>query len=184
MSLDYTAGCVNFRDVGEFINFILGQEVLPAGRLFRGGKIDFVEEHSQIGFAASIINLRRVRDSEKFKAAYFHFPISNDYEKYHTFDKIVRRWLNDVIGLLEEETLKYPVLIHCTSGKDRTGVVIAAILKIMGVPDEAIIEEYLLSNGEVKREWIEKALIGIGEPKEYFNRIQSLDKIVENLKGG
>jgi protein-tyrosine phosphatase len=39
-----------------------------------------------------------------------------------------------------------PVLFHCTAGKDRTGFAAATILRILGVPEESIIEDYLLSN--------------------------------------
>ena len=181
-SLNYNQECVNFRDVGEFVNFIFGKELIPEGRLLRGGKIDFVEDYAQIGFAKSIINLRIGADPVKFNTQYFHFPISNNYEKYQTSDKNVRRWLNQVIKLFEEQTLSYPVLIHCASGKDRTGVVIAALLKILDIPDDVIIQEYLLSDGEVRQEWIKQALTGIGNPKKYFNRIESLENIVNNLK--
>ncbi|KAF2673010.1 hypothetical protein BT63DRAFT_143598 [Microthyrium microscopicum] len=36
-------------------------------------------------------------------------------------------------------------LVHCTAGKDRTGVLVAVILAICGVPDEVIAEEYQLT---------------------------------------
>ncbi len=39
-----------------------------------------------------------------------------------------------------------PALIHCTAGKDRTGVAVALILALLGVPDETIIADYTLSN--------------------------------------
>jgi len=39
-----------------------------------------------------------------------------------------------------------PVLIHCVDGKDRTGFAIALILLTLGVPQEAVMEDYLLSN--------------------------------------
>lgn len=45
------------------------------------------------------------------------------------------------------ETARPPILIHCRSGKDRTGVIVAAVLKLLGYPDEAILEEYHLSQG-------------------------------------
>jgi len=38
-----------------------------------------------------------------------------------------------------------PVLWHCTAGKDRTGVGAAIILRLLGVADEIIINDYLLS---------------------------------------
>jgi protein-tyrosine phosphatase len=39
-----------------------------------------------------------------------------------------------------------PAIIHCTAGKDRTGLAIGLLLKWLGVPDETIIADYALSN--------------------------------------
>ncbi len=39
-----------------------------------------------------------------------------------------------------------PVLWHCTAGKDRTGFAAAILLKILGVEDETIFADYLLTN--------------------------------------
>ena len=39
-----------------------------------------------------------------------------------------------------------PQLIHCTTGKDRTGWVAALLLSVAGVPDEMVVADYLLSN--------------------------------------
>jgi protein-tyrosine phosphatase len=39
----------------------------------------------------------------------------------------------------------YPVYVHCTWGRDRTGVVSAVVLLALGATREAILQEYLLS---------------------------------------
>ena len=39
-----------------------------------------------------------------------------------------------------------PGLIHCTYGRDRTGVSVAIVLRSLGVPQETVLEDYLLSN--------------------------------------
>ncbi|HVO41967.1 MAG TPA: tyrosine-protein phosphatase [Aggregatilineales bacterium] len=39
-----------------------------------------------------------------------------------------------------------PAMIHCTAGKDRTGVAIVLLLMALGVPDETIIADYSLTN--------------------------------------
>jgi protein-tyrosine phosphatase len=39
-----------------------------------------------------------------------------------------------------------PALVHCTTGKDRTGWAVAALLLLLGVPDEVVMAEYLLTN--------------------------------------
>jgi protein-tyrosine phosphatase len=39
-----------------------------------------------------------------------------------------------------------PGLAHCTAGKDRTGVITALLLGLVGVPDETIIADYALTS--------------------------------------
>lgn len=39
-----------------------------------------------------------------------------------------------------------PCLIHCTAGKDRTGVIVALLLMLVDVPKEAVAEEYALTD--------------------------------------
>ena len=38
-----------------------------------------------------------------------------------------------------------PALVHCSAGKDRTGIVIALTLAVLGVPDQVIAADYALS---------------------------------------
>jgi protein-tyrosine phosphatase len=40
-----------------------------------------------------------------------------------------------------------PALVHCSAGKDRTGVVVALVLAVLGVPDDVIAADYALSAG-------------------------------------
>lgn len=39
----------------------------------------------------------------------------------------------------------FPALVHCSAGKDRTGIVVAMVLAVLGVPDEFIVADYALS---------------------------------------
>jgi protein-tyrosine phosphatase len=48
------------------------------------------------------------------------------------------------IGLLCRDGA-LPGLVHCTAGKDRTGLVVALVLEVLGVPDEIIAADYALS---------------------------------------
>jgi len=45
-----------------------------------------------------------------------------------------------------------PLVIHCTAGKDRTGFACALILHTLGVPDDLIAEDYLLTNRFYRRD--------------------------------
>src|ERR1700760_3499418 len=60
----------------------------------------------------------------------------------HTFDKLFGHLLED----------RAPLVIHCTAGKDRTGFASALILHALGVPDDVIAEDYLLTNRHYKRD--------------------------------
>src|ERR1700679_3944348 len=51
--------------------------------------------------------------------------------------------------LLEDHA---PLVIHCTAGKDRTGFACALILHALGVPDDLIAQDYLLTNRFYRRD--------------------------------
>lgn len=58
----------------------------------------------------------------------------------------------DVLG----DPAAHPVLVHGTAGKDRTGVVVAVLLAMLGVADDAIAEDYARSGpavAERARRW-------------------------------
>lgn len=40
----------------------------------------------------------------------------------------------------------YPILLSCTLGKDRVGFLTALLLRILKVPDDTVVDDYLLSN--------------------------------------
>ena len=39
-----------------------------------------------------------------------------------------------------------PTVIHCAAGRDRTGIVIACVLDLLGVPDDTIAQDYALTD--------------------------------------
>ena len=58
-------------------------------------------------------------------------------EKAETYAQILKK-------MTEEKN--YPILYHCTNGKDRTGFFTALVLLICGVPEDVIISDYSLTN--------------------------------------
>ena len=48
-----------------------------------------------------------------------------------------------------------PVVFHCHTGKDRTGIVAVLLLKLAGVPHEDIVDDFLASNPGFAEMWTE-----------------------------
>ncbi len=62
---------------------------------------------------------------------------------------------------------KGATLIHCTAGKDRTGILVSLVLHLLGVPKETILKDYLYSNNYV--ETLEKN-VGAAQTHSKFMR--------------
>lgn len=106
-------------------------------------------------------------DAGRFGANYQHLPVQvsrNSMRQLQAMlfqpsrlSDIMRTSYNDVMlesnatligGILRQMTdeSNFPMLFHCTAGKDRTGVVAAVLLATLGVPDDVIAADYALSN--------------------------------------
>jgi protein tyrosine/serine phosphatase len=53
------------------------------------------------------------------------------------------------VFMILADVTRYPILVHCTQGKDRTGLVIQLVLMLLCVPIEAIDNDYMLSSYEL-----------------------------------
>ncbi|WP_148550625.1 tyrosine-protein phosphatase [Paraclostridium bifermentans] len=73
---------------------------------------------------------------ELLKEAYYNLPVNNPAYK-------------ELVKLMQNDS-SLPILMHCTAGKDRTGVGSAIILMILGVNRSSIVEDYLKSNQSAK----------------------------------
>lgn len=67
----------------------------------------------------------------------------------HVFDARAAQLADVARALLAEDGL--PAIIGCAAGKDRTGVAIALLLDLAGVPTEVIVSDYALSAGYFAR---------------------------------
>jgi protein-tyrosine phosphatase len=81
------------------------------------------------------------------------------------------------------------VLVHCQGGKDRTGLVVALLLRLVGVAAETIGEDYALSASNlapVIEEWIAEApdevarefriRVGAGPPEQMVDVLAELER--------
>ena len=64
-----------------------------------------------------------------------------------------------------------PVVVHCAAGKDRTGIIVALLLLVAGVPRESVVDDYVLSESEPEIERLLARLdADVRERAEAFSR--------------
>lgn len=71
-----------------------------------------------------------------------------------------------------------PVLVHCTAGKDRTGVVIALALLAAGVDREQVILDYTASEENLRGEWSEAMFAAASSHPGLANAGEELRQII------
>lgn len=168
-------GCFNFRDIGGYLG--TDGRTVRWGRYFRAGRQDRMTK-ADLARAAGLaiatqIDLRRPDEiidqgrgpfasigaryeglavipadgSEELNRK-VGVGISGDrYLRYLDFDPAPWRRVFELLA----DGQSHPVLVHCTAGKDRTGVITALTLSLLGV-DRAVIEaDYALTNRDVAR---------------------------------
>ncbi|MBA3360216.1 MAG: tyrosine-protein phosphatase [Acidimicrobiia bacterium] len=179
---------VNFRDIG---GLPLGSgDMFPTGRLYRSGTFDFLtsteaaELASRFGIA-TVIDLRMPLEREHSHRPFLRrvqilqipFLIEIDPEWEHPIDQSPdavagryrdmleregRHALQSIISAITPDSL--PLVIHCSGGKDRTGIVTALLLAIAGVTDEEIAADYARSGPVLKQLATEPATASFFRP--------------------
>ena len=85
---------------------------------------------------------------------------AGEYDAAASYDAMIRQYH----ALAIEHTLDYgriiddliepaaaPAIFHCTSGKDRTGMIAAIILLALNVPTDAITDDYAMTQGRIEK---------------------------------
>jgi len=90
-------------------------------------------------------------------------------ESYRNYVRHNTHSFRALFGHLLED--RAPLVIHCTAGKDRTGFASALILHALGVADDVIAEDYLLTNRHYKRD----ATAAFDLPEDVRNAIGNVE---------
>jgi protein-tyrosine phosphatase len=79
-----------------------------------------------------------------------------------------------------------PVLVHCTAGKDRTGIVVAVLLRAIGVRRADVVADYMRTEANLPRLWA--ALHGAGVPSPRNRALlgvqaDALEAVLDEVEG-
>jgi protein-tyrosine phosphatase len=157
-------GLINLRDLGG-LPTASGATTRP-GRLLRSESPHMLSESGlrellDLGIGA-VVDLRTTSEREQRPSPLaeagvhtLHAPIFTDDEDYpdhlSTAAEVYCWWLrerrNGVAAAMSAiaDAPSAPILVHCHAGKDRTGVVIALVLRLAGVSVDDIAEDYAIS---------------------------------------
>jgi protein-tyrosine phosphatase len=65
-----------------------------------------------------------------------------------------------------------PILIHCTAGKDRTGVAVAILLELVGVPRGWVVWDYEQTNRYLKKHMVNvESVAAVGAMAKWLNTL-------------
>lgn len=191
-------GCYNFRDLGGYATRD-GRKVRWR-RLFRsdglhGLTVDDVEQLHTLGLSV-VIDLRATNEIERDgrgtlfdtgQVSHHHHPFVDRVEPQdlssYPADPVVhypgiidtaRPAITAIFDALSREET-YPAVFHCVAGKDRTGITAALVLRVLGVPDEVIVQDYALTELAMERRL---AAVRTSEPTEEANPYASTPRHV------
>ena len=168
-------GCLNFRDLGGYPT--TDGRRTRAELLYRADGPHALTAADERRLAdlqlATLIDLRTTQEVERGcysnhvrDVVGHHLPMldvvpdADDVVEWVDPDTVARRYremldgaadkVAEILGILSDERA-YPVLFHCSAGKDRTGIVSAILLGLLDVPDETIIADYALSEASMRQ---------------------------------
>jgi hypothetical protein len=172
--------CWNFRDIGGYV--ASDGRAVAWQRYYRSGALEDMHEADRGRLAAlavaTVIDLRRPEEvlhyagygshpASEVGAQYLHLPPLPDgasaiLDERHGRGISGQRYLGyleyaaDPLRAIFEvlaDPASYPLVVHCTAGKDRTGVVTAMALELAGVERAVIEADFALTNRDTAR-WV------------------------------
>ena len=157
-------GAVNFRDVG---GLPAGAARTRSGVLYRSGNLAQLDDAGVAALGG--LGIRRVIDLradeevahapsrvqglslETQRVPLFLGSVASFFADDVPLDEMYHRLVEDsadgVVEVVRGIIADQPVLVHCTVGKDRTGVTVALTLAAAGVEHDAVVEDYARTEG-------------------------------------
>jgi rhodanese-related sulfurtransferase len=91
---------------------------------------------------------------------------THEYDLTWSYRHLVREAAAEIARIVELVAAgPGPVLVHCTAGKDRTGIVVAVLLRAVGVHRADIVADYLQTEANLPRLWAALHRAGVAAPR-------------------
>lgn len=201
-------GAVNVRDIGGYKT--ANGKKIAYGKLYRGSEIDGkVEAKYKITEAGKNQMLKdlgvrfdldlRGKEFEKDASDMLGSGVKHKYfdASYYSgiFDSNSQKVVRDIFAELSRKQ-NYPMYMHCTYGRDRTGTICYLLEALLGVDDDDLYRDYALSAftdsfietekfetfindiealpGKTTQEKVEKWLLSIGVTQGEINNIRQI----------
>lgn len=159
MSVIEIPGVANLRDVG---GMPAGQERIRSGMLLRSGQLAALTPQGSAALRARVQQVIDLRDDEEVRAEpsaltevetaripLFLGSVGSFFEQDMDLAGMYRHLIDDAADRLAEAVriiaAGRPTLVHCTVGKDRTGVTVALALSAVGADRDAVVADYALT---------------------------------------
>ncbi|QNA91608.1 MULTISPECIES: tyrosine-protein phosphatase [unclassified Microbacterium] len=176
-----TPGVYNLRDTG---GYRAAGGTSRWGKLFRSDALHLLDASGRSLIAelgiAHVIDLRGADELRTAPSALdgvavqvHHLPVFDDAAPASQadmrlglapiYDHMVDRrgaQLADAVRVIAAADDDEAVLVHCTAGKDRTGLVIAFALSAAGVDRDEVVADYAQTADNLRGEWAERMLAG------------------------
>ena len=144
-------GVDNSRDIGGYKTTLIENGIIKQGLYYRTAKIHHITEEGKkiltkdLGVKVEI----DVREKEKNTGPYvdgveYHpipIPTGTKSTRFENFNEEYKK----VFSLIAESD-KNPVVLHCTAGADRTGIMSFALLTLLGCEYNDVAKDYLFTN--------------------------------------
>jgi protein-tyrosine phosphatase len=166
-------GAVNFRDLGGYAT---EDGLRTRWRvLFRADGLSELTETDlevmrELGIR-TVVDLRSGQEVEQSRfnveahpVTFHHYPFIKALPNAEDFSRAPGFLGTQYTEMLDEATPQIigalsalaapearPAVFHCTAGKDRTGLLSALVLSLLGVPEETVIADYALSGAAMTR---------------------------------
>jgi len=162
------SGVKNARELGGYRN--TDNKRIRQGSLIRSGSLHAATTEdkrllSEQLCVRTVIDFRTPRETAEkpdpaFGARYYNLPVLDRIEEYGTPGLYMKMLSGDsgkkaykrFFELLLDCGSKQAVLFHSDRGNDRAGVAAALLLTVLGIPEDIVTEDYLLSNKAYERE--------------------------------